>query len=135
MASSEHLEALRQIVPNLPELVAEHKADVIEYKVPNGTCLGIGLFKPSSGEIAVQRSFLSMGTVLDVHQHEGKHETLVLYRGEAQVEMGGVTIDLKIGQPLYSPPGISHNLIAVTDCWVIGITTPASSGYPEDVNG
>jgi mannose-6-phosphate isomerase-like protein (cupin superfamily) len=131
MADSLHLQALRALIPNLPQIVADRQCGVVEYVVEQGTCIGICLFKPADSNIAVQRSFLSAGTIFTKHQHEDMHETLILYQGQAIVHMPDGSVDLQHGVPHYVPPGTSHDFTAVTDCWVIGITQPGSKGYPS----
>ena len=100
-----------------------------EYRLPNGlNCVGTALlFEPN---VAVQRSFMPKDARFPKHVHE-EVEHLIIYYGELQITVGDEKRIFKAGEHVNFDPHVVHEVLALTDCWVIGITIPHSSGYPR----
>jgi quercetin dioxygenase-like cupin family protein len=128
---SENLKKLEELTLKLPSLVAHHttNVDMVTYLSRDGgsACLGFRLW--SEPGVAVQRSFLPRGCVLDDHHHDEK-EILVVYSGRMNVVFKDRTVSLSASDVLEIPPLSTHRAEAVEDTWCIGITIPAAEGYP-----
>ena len=100
-----------------------------EYKLPNGlNCVGTALlFEPN---VAVQRAFMPKGAIFPKHTH-AEVEHLIIYYGELQITVGDEVLIFKAGEHVNFDPNVVHECLALTDCWMIGITIPHSSGYPR----
>lgn len=130
------LRELRDMVeklPDLSQLVGDFGQNHVEYHTKDGTTLGFRLW--AEGEIAVQRTFLTEGATFPKHAHD-QHEYLLVYQGSIVVEgavertgpnEGNITMP---GCMVYIPPGTSHSVKVLQNCWLIGITIPAAKGYP-----
>lgn len=103
----------------------------VKYNVSTGECNGVGLFK--NEEIAVQHAVLGKHTVMDIHYHD-ELEIIILYEGDLSIEYDNYSTVLEIGVPVTIPRGIKHFVKSIDGCNVIGITIPASSGYPSSIN-
>ena len=71
---------------------------------------------------------INAGHELSVQYHERKDETVHLLSGEIiyRVQSGEVLQDvhLKLGESFRMTPGTVHQMIAVTDCDVLEVSTP-----------
>jgi quercetin dioxygenase-like cupin family protein len=123
------LKTITEQLPDLAELVLRKKEDTIEYECDGGTCIGIGLFK--NGTIAVQRAFLTDGTVFPEHSHEKEIEILIVYEGSMEVRREQNTRKYKVGEPVVFQRGEVHSIRMIGNVWLIGITIPASEDYPD----
>jgi quercetin dioxygenase-like cupin family protein len=90
-----------------------------------GSCLYYG------PDAAVQRAFLKAGTKLEPHSHKTT-EVLVVLSGAFQITVAGITTIPPVAGVVIVLPEVSHSCLAITDCWVIGISIPADPGYPHD---
>jgi quercetin dioxygenase-like cupin family protein len=104
-------------------------AGMVEYHLPEGqTCVGKALlYEPS---VAVQRAMMSAGSRFAPHAH-AEAEWIIVDFGELQVTVGDKTQTLAAGQGICFDPLTVHECLALTDCWMIGITIPHSPGYPR----
>lgn len=104
-------------------------ASLAEYRLPNGeTCVGNALlFEPN---VAVQRAFMPAGSTFPLHAH-AEIEWIIVYYGELQITVGDDARTLVAGRGTMFGPMVAHEMNAVTDCWMICITIPHSSGYPR----
>jgi quercetin dioxygenase-like cupin family protein len=134
MEQTDSLKKLQELTDKLPLLTDYIKTRTpgsIEYIVDNigGTCFGINLF--NSGQVAVQRNFISSGTEFKWHRHHVK-EILIVYSGEIQVinKQGEVKI-LRDGDLIAFAIDEGHSAIASEDTWLIAITIPAAASYPQ----
>jgi len=126
---NENIEILKDLTNRLAPLIDYEKNDVIEYKVPAGTCLGFGLFNVP--EVSVQKAFLSKGTIFPIHTHKVM-EWLMVYKGKLESSINGRKKILDIGAGVYINPEEEHSVLAVEDTWIIGVTIPSDSGYPDE---
>jgi quercetin dioxygenase-like cupin family protein len=125
VSNIDKLEELTKKLPPLTDLVLMAKNSITEYKVENGTCIGLALL--NTEKVAVQKAVASAGTIFPRHTHE-EHEFIILVEGEM------INND---GHKFFAPdvihlnPNESHEHTFVTNCLVIAITVPASKGYPH----
>lgn len=124
MSLSQNLKRLKELV----ESVTPHGPYCVEYKIDRGTCLGTGLLKKP--DVSVQDAFMSKGSLFSIHQHESI-EILTVYRGRLRVGTSDNDSFLSAGQTLSLPRGVLHEVEAIEDTWMIGITVPAEKGYPD----
>jgi mannose-6-phosphate isomerase len=73
--------------------------------------------------------FVKAGEALSLQFHEEKDETLFLFRGTLELELGaGVhsleAVELREGQSVRVLPGILHRMVAITDCTLFEASTP-----------
>tara|TARA_Y100000310_G_scaffold345432_1_gene464967 strand:- start:5428 stop:5835 length:408 start_codon:yes stop_codon:yes gene_type:complete len=132
MEASAGLKILRELTPQLPALVRSGTT-TIEYNIENGECFGFGLY--NNGKVAVQRNFISKGSLFPEHTH-GETEHIVIYSGSLTFVVDGESKKLSADIPeenhILIPPNTQHSVIEVEeDCWIIGITIPAGEGYPD----
>jgi len=122
----QELRELTDALPHLEEMIQTSHCSVVEYEV-DGTCIGIGLYTNES--VAVQRAVMSAGTTFTAHQHD-EHEILTVYQGSITVHTSGDRV-LDEGDSIHISPGTAHHVTAQKDTWLIGVTVPASQGYPD----
>jgi len=65
-----NIDKLKELTDKLPLMqhIERRESGLVEYELEKGTCIGINLYKVK--DIAVQRAFLSQGSVFDKHTHE-----------------------------------------------------------------
>jgi len=126
----EDLKKLTYFLPPLSSFTQSMGSRVVEYDVEAGFCVGFCLF--NNNEVAVQRSFLSIGTEFPLHKHEHSMEMLMVYRGHLRVLMNDKIFELTPGDSLRIPENTMHSVSAQANTELIGVTIPADKGYPED---
>lgn len=121
--------ASQAFVATFSAMTTRPMAALAEYRLPDGeTCVGNALlFEPN---VAVQRAFMPKDSRFPCHAH-AEVEWLVVYYGELQITIGDNVQTLKAGQGIAFDQLVVHECKALTDCWMIGITIPHSSGYPR----
>lgn len=121
-----NLEVLRSLTHALPlqDLVRGRGVDWVRYEMEKGTCIGIGLLHERA--IAVQKAFMSQGSVFPMHLH-GEVEILIIYEGK--IETKGKVFGR--GDIARIENGEEHTITALEDTWMVAITIPASSAYPK----
>jgi quercetin dioxygenase-like cupin family protein len=123
---ADHLAYLRQLTAELPGMVA----GTIHYTVENGTCLGFSMWHDD--EMAVQRAFMSKGTVFPAHIHPG-HEWVIIKSGHGRAHVVGQDpLDLTPGMGVHFEPGQEHTFEVTEDTWLLCLTVPADEGYPHN---
>jgi len=124
------LELLTNELPPLQHLAQRAGTAWVEYRVTDGYCLGLGLYK--NNEAAVQRSIMTAGTVFPQHRHPDAVEILIVTHGELAIcENGSEQETIGVGETHSFAQGIPHSVKAIGDVHLIGITVPAGSGYPD----
>jgi mannose-6-phosphate isomerase len=72
--------------------------------------------------------FVKAGHSLSRQYHRVKEETMLLLRGEAEIELGeGLALErrrLRYQESVHIPPGTIHRLIAITDIEIAEVSTP-----------
>ena len=140
MEESKHIKKLEELIPLLSDITISNSPDV-EYDVNNtGTALGFNLY--NIPKVAVQRVFMSKGTIFPTHQHE-ENEYCLIYDGkfELDVEISKLPILIKgtqsndrilgVGDGVFFSSGTPHGGKMLEDTWIISITIPAGGGYPD----
>ena len=125
------MDKLKELTAGLPNLVQSSDNGITQYKTIKGTAIGFGLMNES--HVAVQRFFMSKGTIFPSHTHP-ENEVIVVYIGQFEHTVDCKTIILKTGESYHIPPNICHSGIALEDTWMIAITVPGGKGY-ADVEG
>jgi mannose-6-phosphate isomerase len=69
---------------------------------------------------------IKAGQELSVQYHKKKDETVYLLRGALEYRVGAALEDvqLKVGEALRIKPGTIHQMVALTDCEVLEVSTP-----------
>jgi quercetin dioxygenase-like cupin family protein len=136
MDLNENLKRIKQLseeLKTLPEIAHITKYEA-KYDTEYGGCFGVGLFNVD--KVAVQQSTLEPHTRLDIHMHAGMKEILICYEGDLQVITNAIGESV-VGSIIYAggvvviDPYVPHIVQTVNGCKVIGITVPASLGYPN----
>lgn len=135
MTKTGDLDKLRELTaslpPLLPDLIGRDEDRYIEYTpAGGGTFIGFGLFKPGNALVAVQRVFMSAGTVVPSHMHK-EVELGLVYRGKLEIDVDGKKSTIGVGDYVYLKPHEPHSAVAVEDTWMIFTTVPAGEGYPN----
>ena len=118
------LEELVQKVNGGPPAHGTHKF----YESEDGFTEAWGLF--SVPDVSVCRAVVPAGATLGEHAHEAV-EIFSVYRGESLVTIGGEVHSVKAGDSLRIPAGVPHTWNAIKDTWMIAVTIPADSGFPD----
>lgn len=129
-----NLEYLKILTENLPPIEAWAKHNphdsTVDYELEKGTCIGFHLY--SAKDVAIQRSFLSIGARVQKHNHPEK-EWLIVYRGKVIISWGdNNSRECGPGEFVYFLNHETHWVEALEDTWIICITIPASIAYPHD---
>jgi mannose-6-phosphate isomerase len=72
---------------------------------------------------------INAGQELSVQYHNKKDETIYLLAGEMAYRVQGSSgeledVQLKLGESFRNTPGVVHQMVAVTDCDVLEVSTP-----------
>jgi mannose-6-phosphate isomerase len=72
---------------------------------------------------------INAGQELSVQYHNKKDETIYLLAGEMAYRVQGNNgeledVQLKLGESFRNTPGVIHQMVAVTDCDVLEVSTP-----------
>jgi mannose-6-phosphate isomerase len=72
---------------------------------------------------------INAGQELSVQYHNKKDETIYLLAGEMAYRVQGSNgeledVQLKLGESFRNTPGVVHQMVAVTDCDVLEVSTP-----------
>ena len=124
---SDNLKILRKLTKDLTDLVSEKQGRYVEYNCSVGVCIGEGLYKQNN--IAVQKAFLSKGTIFDRHDH-GEKEFLICYEGIIEFT-NKEKRKVGVGEIIIFDKNHAHSCEALEDSQLIAVTIPASKGYPE----
>jgi len=132
------LHILKEIVNNLPSYNPGTIHDnVLEMDTLSGTAYAIGLC--NCKEIAVAKTTLSEGCVLDAHYHVEK-EIVVVFDGSLRIWENVTStedtqddsfVELKAGDIFIIEPGVSHVVESPSGCKMIVMTIPAAKHFPE----
>lgn len=127
-----NLEELREMTESLPkdltEIIAVMEGDTVVYDTLKGTCVGVALM--NFPDAAVQRAYMPKGSIIREHCHD-EWELIVVYKGKLKCFRESKTTIIKIRQFIVFPNGELHTVEALEDTRMVGITIPASAGYPR----
>jgi len=127
--SIDKLRELTNGLPPLKALISERQINTVEWETDGGTCIGFSLWDEKNASVI--RAFLSKDTHFKRHIHPGCNETMIVYSGQMKVKSNGDERLLKAGDSIILQVNQPHETWAITDVWLIGITVPASEGYPR----
>ena len=120
-------EKLEELTRKLPAITTHGSSDTTEYFSHGGPITGFNLLKVE--DIAVQKAHMPDGSMIAVHDHD-EIEHIIVYRGGLIFTTKDGEVTVKVGEVITFQPGEPHSAIAKGDTWMIGITIPASKGYP-----
>lgn len=96
----------------------------VRYETLKGSCIGVALLTERS--VAVQKTFMSRGTIFPKHVHS-ETEIMIIFEGSLQI---GKSI-LGPGDLVRFAPNEEHAAVALEDTWMIAVTVPACGAYPK----
>ena len=127
---SEHLQALRDIVPSLPPLeeIIRVKTDgYIEYDVGGDIeCYEEKLL--SNDEITVSHWFCGAGGVFPDHVHD-TDEWFLLYEGKATLYLAGEPMNTRLSKMIFIPARVAHSFVVAEDTHGVFISISAGNSY------
>jgi quercetin dioxygenase-like cupin family protein len=127
----EILKGLTERLVDLKDISIKYSPDYSELKMIDGVGLGFNLFKCK--DIAVSRWFFSSGSVLANHTHQEK-EWVIVYNGEMTIYYdNNICNTIGNGESCIIEPNTNHSCVFTKNTWCIGITYPATDGYPGDI--
>jgi quercetin dioxygenase-like cupin family protein len=124
-----NLKKLKDVTKTLNEMVISESNHSIEYNVDNGKCFGWSLYNVK--EVAVQRAFLSKGSIFEKHSHPDEIEILIIYEGLGKIIFDDGEEIMTVGDIIKIEKGENHAWEILENTWMIGITIPASGDYPH----
>ena len=74
--------------------------------------------------------YLKRGAIVPQHAHDSEQMTYVL-QGSLKVVVDGEEVTLREGEVLHVRPGVSHQVEALDDTFVLGIFSPARHDWLE----
>jgi len=101
----------------------------VTYECEKGNCRGWALWKTEG--CAVQYAEMEADTIMREHTHTGNKEILVVIEGELFSRIGDEVSSAKVGECIVIPAETTHTPFTEIQTKVIGITIPASEGYPN----
>lgn len=130
----ENMRAIR-ILSERPDVIplksiAAFVRDEVVYTCEKGSAQGLALMKDD--HVAVQFAYMSADTVMDRHTHIGNTEFLIVIAGELFSKIGDEVKSAKAGEIIVIPAGQTHIPYCEVPTTLIGITVPASEGYPSE---
>jgi mannose-6-phosphate isomerase-like protein (cupin superfamily) len=130
ITSEENLERLRELTEKFINFNSITKIDNtrVDYRVGSGHCEGNGVF--NDDRAAIQVANLGVDTIFPPHAHN-ENEILICIQGEVIVSSAIESRLLKVGDVIKIEPGMVHNCFSKDGATIIGITIPASEGYPD----
>ena len=102
----------------------------VSYECVRGSCRGWALKKTSY--VAVQYAEMAAETEMSPHTHNGNEEYLIVIEGELFSQTEGDVISAKAGGCIHVGAGQTHVAYCIIPTAVIGVTVPASEGYPDE---
>lgn len=128
------LEELTKNIPNFDTMIKNKDASQIIYDV-NGTC--IGFFIAKERDFSIQKTFITCESEFPTHIHEEVEWLIILNKsGKLKItyankdcEENDVILEFSDSYKIQS--NVPHNIRALEDTWLLGITIPASKGYPD----
>jgi quercetin dioxygenase-like cupin family protein len=129
---NDYLKKLREMTPRLTDLSHVRACGSVEYSTENNGAPIVGTLLKNTGLVAVQDAMCKKGTTILEHFHE-EVEYLIVYKGEIEAHYsdGRDSVVVRCPDLIRFEPGEAHKVTANEDACVIGITIPASPGYPN----
>lgn len=128
----ENLEKLRELTPKLSNYVTQPSdaRKIIIYKTSKGELCAYSIFRDGD-KIAVLHSMMRKGETFLTHNHTRPiTEILFIYDGVLEVIIDGVKKVLKSPDYVVFENEQEHEMTAMTDVKLVGITIPADKNYP-----
>ncbi|WP_052886153.1 cupin domain-containing protein [Thermoproteus uzoniensis] len=73
---------------------------------------------------------IKAGCVVPAHSHENEQISLIL-EGRALFVVGGVTREVSAGEVVHIPPGVLHEVKALTDVVVVDVFSPRRDDWEK----
>jgi mannose-6-phosphate isomerase-like protein (cupin superfamily) len=103
--------------------------DEVSYECLKGSCKGWALKKTE--HVAVQYAEMEANTEMREHTHIGNDEYLIVIEGELFSRIGEEVSSARAGGCLHIEAGQTHVPFCEVQTKIIGVTVPASEGYPN----
>jgi len=92
------------------------------------------LLKPIARRIAgLWDTIMREGEKATLHTHESYEELYYIVEGEAKIRVGDEEINVSKGDIVYVPPGVSHNVEAISSLRIISFKV-YTDVYNSDLN-
>lgn len=92
------------------------------------------LLKPVAKRIiGLWDTIMKEGEKATLHTHESYEELYYIVEGEAKVRIGDEELTVSRGDIIYIPPGVTHNVEAVSSLRIISFKV-YTGGYNSDLN-
>ena len=143
--SRDNLDLLKVLTDKLPPLPMNPSGEPTGafYRYPTrdgkGSVLAWKLL--SLPGIAIAQFFMSKGSSYPEHGHEIAKEWVIVYEGRLSVTVdgsvscghivNGQSNELVAGDCVHFERGQIHSAVALEDTWMVAITIPRDSAYPE----
>jgi quercetin dioxygenase-like cupin family protein len=121
------LQDLLEHPPSFEDLIADLSGSFVEYEVEGGFSVGHGVLHDE--DCAIQKNFASAGAMFPEHTHP-EYEYIIIICGEGEVIIGDERKSFRENDCIVIKPGQSHSWSYTKHTKMIGITIPASKGYP-----
>jgi len=127
MDRDERLLKLEELTEGLPKVPGKMGPEV-RWADPSGDSYGWSLmWEP---DCAIVKAYVPQGVIVTRHHHD-QREFLIVYKGAGVLHREDIgDLLVQVGQVVLIQSGIVHSFEATEDCWMTGITIPASKGYP-----
>lgn len=121
------LEMLSKCAPALSDLILDRKQNVVEYRIDGGWSVGYGVAHDS--EYAIQKIFTTGGSIFPTHVLT-ENVYYIILEGEGVLVIEDTKREFKAKDCIAVPPGVEHSWYYRKHTRYIGVTIPASEGYP-----
>jgi len=81
------------------------------------------------GGAGVVNAYIPEGGTFPRHEHSIR-EWLIVWEGEVEIARNGSTETYRDGEYALIEPHEPHQVTALKETWLIGVTVPADTGYP-----
>lgn len=114
--------------------IAKIEDNSVTYEMEKGSCIGVCIMHVEN--VAIQEAVMSPDSQMKAHNHEHEEEIIIVVYGDVLVVTGSSTGGIKETRIIDNgviviPPNTNHAVSSQNGCKLIGITVPASNGYPK----
>lgn len=77
-----------------------------------------------NNDYMVKYLFMKAGEQCSLQYHNHKRETIFVLKGQMTIRLGGTTKIYNSGETITIPPGLIHQMTALSDCTYLECSTP-----------
>lgn len=114
--------------PTLKDLKINEWKEWNEYKVIGGSMKSQSIH--NCNEVAICKTIMSKGTILEEHIHPGSAEILVVLEGTLKILMDNGVYTLSNSEYLKINENINHIAMAMENTTLLAVTIPKDDGFP-----